>query len=157
MITELWFNLAEKKKDGKMFSYCINNHTGDNKMQFSEFLNSRREACRALVDELGKTLKANSLCALGQTAANPIISTLTHFKHEYIAHIQDKICPAGECKALASIEIIPELCKGCGICKRQCPVNAITGEVKQPHKINPETCIKCGACVDKCPFKAIHK
>ena len=83
-------------------------------------------------------IKDSSLCGLGQSAPNPVLSTLANFRDEYVAHIKDKKCPAGECKALASIEIIPELCKGCGICKRQCPVNAITGEVKQPHKINPE-------------------
>lgn len=109
------------------------------------------------LEVLANTIKKASVCGLGQTAPNPVLSTIKYFRDEYVAHIKDGKCPAGECKALASIEIIPELCKGCGICKRQCPVNAITGEVKQPHKINPETCIKCGACVDKCPFKAIKK
>ena len=109
------------------------------------------------LEVLANTIKKASVCGLGQTAPNPVLSTIKYFRDEYVAHIKDGKCPAGECKALASIEIIPELCKGCGICKRQCPVNAITGEVKQPHVINPETCIKCGACVDKCPFKAIKK
>jgi len=109
------------------------------------------------LEKLANTIKKASVCGLGQTAPNPVLSTIKYFKDEYVAHIQDGKCPAGECKALANIEINPELCKGCGICKRQCPVNAISGEVKGPHKINPEICIKCGACVDKCPFKAIHK
>ncbi|MBQ2835658.1 MAG: NADH-quinone oxidoreductase subunit NuoF [Clostridia bacterium] len=109
------------------------------------------------LEKLAHTIKNASVCGLGQTAPNPVLSTLKYFKDEYVAHIEDKKCPAGECKALANVEINPELCKGCGICKRQCPVNAISGEVKQPHKINPEICIKCGACVDKCPFKAISK
>ena len=109
------------------------------------------------LEKLANTIKKASVCGLGQTAPNPVLSTIKYFRDEYVAHIKDKKCPAGECKALASIEINPELCKGCGICKRQCPVNAITGEVKQAHKINPDICIKCGACVDKCPFKAIHK
>ena len=109
------------------------------------------------LEVLANTIKKASVCGLGQTAPNPVLSTIKYFRDEYVAHIKDGKCPAGECKALASIEIIPELCKGCGICKRQCPVNAITGEVKQPHKINPEVCIKCGACVDKCPFKAIKR
>ena len=109
------------------------------------------------LEKLAHTIKNASVCGLGQTAPNPVLSTLNYFRDEYIAHIKDKKCPAGECKALANIEIKPELCKGCGICKRQCPVNAISGEVKQPHKIDPEICIKCGACVGKCPFKAISK
>ena len=109
------------------------------------------------LEKLANTIKCASVCGLGQTAPNPVLSTLKYFREEYVAHIEDKKCPAGECKALANVQINPELCKGCGICKRQCPVNAISGEVKQPHKINPEVCIKCGACVDKCPFKAISK
>lgn len=109
------------------------------------------------LEVLANTIKKASVCGLGQTAPNPVLSTIKYFRDEYVAHIKDGKCPAGECKALASIEINPELCKGCGICKRQCPVNAITGEVKQAHVINPDICIKCGACVDKCPFKAIHK
>jgi len=109
------------------------------------------------LEKLANTIKKASVCGLGQTAPNPVLSTIKYFKDEYVAHIKDAKCPAGECKALANIEINPELCKGCGICKRQCPVNAISGEVKQAHKIDPSICIKCGACVDKCPFKAIHK
>ena len=109
------------------------------------------------LEKLANTIKASSVCGLGQTAPNPVLSTLKYFRDEYKAHIEDQKCPAGECKALAEIKINPELCKGCGICKRQCPVNAITGEVKTPHVINKDVCIKCGACVDKCPFKAIHK
>lgn len=110
-----------------------------------------------LLEKLANTIKASSVCGLGQTAPNPVLSTMKYFRDEYVAHIKDKKCPAGECKALAEIKINPELCKGCGICKRQCPVNAITGEVKTPHVINKDVCIKCGSCVDKCPFKAIHK
>lgn len=109
------------------------------------------------LEKLAINIKNTSICGLGQTAPNPILSTLKYFKDEYKAHILDEKCPAGECKAFANIQIDPEKCKGCGICKRQCPVSAISGEVKQPHKINPDKCIKCGACVGACPFKAISK
>ena len=109
------------------------------------------------LEVLAENIIKSSVCGLGQTAPNPVLSTLKYFRDEYVAHIEEQKCPAGECKALANVQINPELCKGCGICKRQCPVNAISGEVKQPHKINPEICIKCGACVGKCPFKAISK
>ena len=82
---------------------------------------------------------------------------MKYFKDEYIAHVRDKACPAGECKALAKIKIDENLCRGCGLCKKNCPVDAITGEVKQPHKIDQNKCIKCGTCISKCPFKAIGR
>ena len=109
------------------------------------------------LEKLALNIKKSSLCGLGQTAPNPVLSTLKYFREEYLAHIRDKKCPAGECKALANYQISPELCKGCGLCKRNCPVGAITGEVKGVHVIDPNKCIKCGACVAKCPFKAISK
>ncbi|CDD27355.1 MAG TPA: NADH-quinone oxidoreductase subunit NuoF [Clostridiaceae bacterium] len=109
------------------------------------------------LERLAKTIQKASVCGLGQTAPNPVLSTMKYFRDEYITHIRDKKCPAKECKALRAIEIDPEKCRGCGICKKNCPVNAITGEVKQPHKIDEDVCIKCGTCISKCPFKAISK
>lgn len=107
------------------------------------------------LEKLALNIKKSAICGLGQTAPNPVLSTLKYFRDEYMEHIKYKKCRAGQCKALANIEIDSEKCKGCGICKRNCPVNAITGEPRQPHKIDPDVCIKCGTCVDKCPFKAI--
>ena len=107
------------------------------------------------LEVLANTIKKTSVCGLGQTAPNPVLSTIKYFRNEYEAHVKDKKCPAKECKALKSYEITAEKCKGCGLCKRNCPVGAISGEVKEPHTIDPDKCIKCGACVSKCPFKAI--
>lgn len=107
------------------------------------------------LEELAEVVKAGSLCGLGKTAPNPVLSTLKYFRDEYIAHIKDKKCPAGVCKALKKIVIKEELCKGCTKCARNCPVGAIDGTVKHPHKINQSKCIKCGACLNACPFKAI--
>ena len=102
-------------------------------------------------------IKANSLCGLGQTAPNPILSTLRYFRDEYIAHVVDKKCPAGVCKNLLQYTIDPDKCKGCTACARKCPVGAISGAVKQPHVIDPAKCIKCGACMATCKFGAISK
>lgn len=107
--------------------------------------------------ELCYHLQSNSLCALGQTAPNPVLSTLRYFRDEYIAHIVDKKCPAGVCKDLLQYKIDPDKCKGCTLCARTCPADAIIGKVKEVHMINPEKCLKCGACMEKCRFGAIYK
>jgi NADH:ubiquinone oxidoreductase subunit F (NADH-binding) len=109
------------------------------------------------LEKLSNEIKNTSLCGLGQTAPNPVLSTLKHFRHEYIAHVVDKTCPSGVCKKLLKYNIVDDKCKACGICAKACPVNAIDGKPKETYKINQATCIKCGVCQTKCPFKAIIK
>ena len=108
------------------------------------------------LEDLANTIKDTALCGLGQTAPNPILSTLRYFKDEYIAHVRDKKCPAGTCTKLFQLTITDK-CKGCTKCARNCPVGAISGKIKERHVIDQAKCIKCGACIDNCPFKAIVK
>ena len=109
------------------------------------------------LEELCYYIKENSACALGQTAPNPVLSTLRYFRDEYEAHVKEKRCPAGVCKALLSYHINADKCRGCTLCARNCPNNAISGSVRNPHIIDQDKCIKCGACMEKCKFGAIYK
>ncbi len=109
-----------------------------------------------VLKELAAAINKGSLCMLGKTAPNPVLSTMRFFPEEYDAHVKDKKCPAGECKGLMDVVITPALCKGCGLCAKVCPAGAITGKVKEPYVINKSKCVKCGVCIDTCRFKAIN-
>ena len=108
-----------------------------------------------MIEELCHYIKDNALCGLGQTAPNPVLSTLHFFRDEYLSHVRDKKCPSGVCKELLNYEILPDKCIGCTVCAKNCPTEAICGALKEPHVIDQSKCIKCGACVDKCKFSAI--
>jgi NAD-dependent dihydropyrimidine dehydrogenase PreA subunit len=114
------------------------------------------EADLERLEVLGNDVKSASLCGLGQTAPNPVLSTLKYFRDEYEAHLQGR-CPARACNELLTFTILEEFCTGCGACRRACPAGAIAGEKKKPHTLDQEACIKCGSCFDVCKFKAVHK
>jgi NADH:ubiquinone oxidoreductase subunit F (NADH-binding)/NAD-dependent dihydropyrimidine dehydrogenase PreA subunit/(2Fe-2S) ferredoxin len=109
-----------------------------------------------LLEEVASWVKATSLCGLGQTAPNPVLSTLRYFRDEYESHVREKRCPAGVCRALIELRIVPDLCTGCGLCLQECPTGAIRGEKKQPHVIEPQLCSRCRLCHDVCPVDAIE-
>jgi NADP-reducing hydrogenase subunit HndC len=109
------------------------------------------------LETLANYIKENSLCGLGQCSPNPVLSTLRYYRDEYIAHIKDKNCPAGVCKNLVAYRIDKDKCIGCTLCARNCPVKAISGEVKTPHTIDPEKCVKCGVCMQNCKFGAVKR
>jgi NADH:ubiquinone oxidoreductase subunit F (NADH-binding)/(2Fe-2S) ferredoxin/Pyruvate/2-oxoacid:ferredoxin oxidoreductase delta subunit len=116
-----------------------------------------KEGDLELLEELGRYIRATSLCGLGMTASNPVLSTLRYFRDEYEAHIRDKKCPAAVCRDLITYSILEDVCTGCGACKRACPADAVRGTRKSPHRIDAEMCIKCGTCFDACKFKAVMK
>ena len=109
-----------------------------------------------LLEELAVAVMDASMCGLGQTASNPVLSTLRYFHDEYVSHIRDTKCPAGVCKELITYSVIPENCTGCLACKKVCPSDAVSGELKKVHVIDKEKCIKCGACFEACNFDAIQ-
>ncbi len=113
------------------------------------------ESDLGLLEELSQYVRDNSICGLGKTAPNPTLSTLRHFRDEYLAHVIDHQCPAGVCKAMTTFVIDGEACTACGRCRRACPVEAIRGEKKVPHVIDQQKCIKCGLCRENCPTDGI--
>lgn len=155
-VARFFMNFTQKESCGK----CIPCREGTKRML--ELLTDITEGRGTLehinmLEELADTISATSLCGLGKTACSPVISTLKYFREEYLSHILEKKCPAGQCKALLTFQVDSTLCKGCTKCAQICPVNAISGRAKQTHIINTKQCIKCGTCKENCPFHAIKE
>lgn len=155
-VARFFMNFTQKESCGK----CVPCREGTKRML--ELLTDITEGRGTmehieLLEELASTISDTALCGLGKTAASPVVSTLKYFRDEYIAHVVDKKCPAGQCKALFNYKIDPDQCRGCTLCAKRCPVGAISGEVKKAHLIDNNKCIKCGVCIQGCKFSAIYK
>jgi NADH-quinone oxidoreductase subunit F len=153
-VARFFMNFTQNESCGK----CVLCREGTTRMlQLLEKIVSGKGEAKDLdmLEELGRAIKIGSLCGLGKTAPNPVLTTLKYFKDEYLAHVRDKRCPAGVCEGLKVFGIDEEKCKGCGKCARLCPASAISGKPKSPYTIDPQKCIKCGACLDNCKFGAV--
>ena len=153
-MARFFLDFTTKESCGK----CIHCRLGTKRMLeiLTRIVNGEgREGDVELLEELCRTIKDGALCGLGQTAPNPVLTTIRYFRNEYDAHIKEKRCPAHACKALVSYEIDPAKCRGCTACARKCPAGAISGKVKEPHAIDNEKCIRCGSCYETCRFGAV--
>jgi NADH-quinone oxidoreductase subunit F len=155
-VARFFMNFTQKESCGK----CVPCREGTKKMLeiLEKMVGGKGTVADIeLLEELAETVKDGSLCGLGKTAPNPVLTTLKYFRDEYMEHVVDKRCPAGACQAFKKYRIEPELCRGCSKCARVCPNGAISGEIKKTFKIDANRCIKCGACVSACPFNAIKE
>jgi NADH-quinone oxidoreductase subunit F len=155
-VARFFMNFTQNESCGK----CVPCREGTKRMLeiLERIVNGNgRDGDIELLLELADTISSTALCGLGKTAAMPVVSTIKNFREEYEAHIYQKKCPAGNCKKLVTYQIDPEVCKGCSKCARNCPVGAISGEIKKPFVIDVEKCIKCGACASACNFKAVKE
>ena len=154
-IAKFFLDFTTKESCGK----CVHCRIGTKRLGeiLTRIVNGEgREGDIELLEELCVSVKDGALCGLGQTAPNPVLSTIRYFRNEYEAHIRDKKCPAKACPALLTYAIDPEKCVGCSACSKKCPVKAISGEIKKPFKIDPDKCIRCGMCLNTCRFGAVN-